>query len=85
MDLYNFVPHLSFTSDLEEREHVDTRNIFRADLPLQFVRKSVEGLSMFLFIFAFLGNTFYVSSILTSPKLAVPGPGASAYIRESIP
>ncbi|KAJ6597004.1 PQ loop repeat-domain-containing protein [Mycena vulgaris] len=31
-----------------------------------FVRKSVEGLSMFLFIFAFLGNTFYVASILTS-------------------
>lgn len=50
-----------------------------------FVRKSVEGLSMYLFVFAFLGNTFYVSSILTSPKLDVPGPEASAYIRESIP
>ncbi|KAF9646402.1 hypothetical protein BDM02DRAFT_3156563 [Thelephora ganbajun] len=50
-----------------------------------FVRKSVEGLSMYLFIFAFLGNTFYVSSILTSPKLDVSGPEASAYIQESLP
>jgi len=50
-----------------------------------FVRKSVEGLSMYLFVFAFLGNTFYVSSILTSPKLDIPGPDASAYIQESIP
>lgn len=40
---------------------------------------------MYLFVFAFLGNTFYVSSILTSPRLDVPGPEASAYIRESIP
>jgi hypothetical protein len=51
----------------------------------QFARKSVEGLSMYLFVFAFLGNTFYVSSLLTSPKLDLPGPEASAYIRESIP
>lgn len=50
-----------------------------------FVRKSVEGLSMYLFIFAFLGNTFYVMSILTSPTLSTPGPEASSYIRESIP
>ena len=55
------------------------------DVLFQFVRKSVEGLSMYLFIFAFLGNSFYVSSILASPKLDVPGPEASAYIRESIP
>ncbi|EMD37960.1 hypothetical protein CERSUDRAFT_113099 [Gelatoporia subvermispora B] len=50
-----------------------------------FVRKSVEGLSMYLFIFAFLGNFFYVASILTSPKLAQAAPLASAYLRESIP
>jgi len=40
---------------------------------------------MYLFIFAFLGNVFYVSSILTSPNLDIPGPEASAFIRESIP
>jgi len=40
---------------------------------------------MYLFVFAFLGNTFYVSSILISPIMGIPGPEASAYIRESIP
>ncbi|KAF7363532.1 hypothetical protein MSAN_01009700 [Mycena sanguinolenta] len=41
-----------------------------------FVRKSVEGLSIYLFVFAFLGNTFYVASILTSE---------SVDLRESLP
>ncbi|KAJ7097850.1 PQ loop repeat-domain-containing protein [Mycena belliarum] len=41
-----------------------------------FVRKSVEGLSMYLFIFAFLGNSFYVASILTSEVFI---------LRESLP
>jgi len=40
---------------------------------------------MYLFVFAFLGNVFYVSSILTSPMLELPEPEASAYVRESIP
>ena len=40
---------------------------------------------MYLFIFAFLGNLFYVASILTSPKLELPPHEASAFIRESIP
>ncbi|CDO68284.1 hypothetical protein BN946_scf184799.g11 [Trametes cinnabarina] len=50
-----------------------------------YVRKSVEGLSIYLFIFAFLGNFFYVASILTSPNLQLPEPEASTFIRESIP
>ncbi|KZV89860.1 hypothetical protein EXIGLDRAFT_721027 [Exidia glandulosa HHB12029] len=52
-----------------------------------FVRKSTEGLSMALFTFAFLGNAFYVASILTSPQLlSAPTPEArSAFIRESVP
>ncbi|KZT70136.1 hypothetical protein DAEQUDRAFT_668272 [Daedalea quercina L-15889] len=50
-----------------------------------FVRKSVEGLSVYLFVFAFLGNFFYVASILTSPKLGLPEPEATAFIKESIP
>ncbi|KAH9946113.1 PQ loop repeat-domain-containing protein [Epithele typhae] len=50
-----------------------------------YVRKSVEGLSVYLFIFAFLGNFFYVASILTSPNMQLPQPEASAFLRESIP
>ncbi|KAI0035930.1 PQ loop repeat-domain-containing protein [Vararia minispora EC-137] len=50
-----------------------------------YVRKSVEGLSIYLFIFAFLGNFFYVLSILTAPNMYLPPPEASAYISESIP
>ncbi|KAJ7125461.1 PQ loop repeat-domain-containing protein [Mycena crocata] len=50
-----------------------------------FVRKSVEGLSMYLFIFAFLGNTFYVASILTSEKVFQPPPVSTEFLRESLP
>jgi uncharacterized protein with PQ loop repeat len=50
-----------------------------------FVRKSVEGLSMFLFVFAFLGNTFYVISILTTPEMRLSPPANQEFIRESIP
>ena len=32
-----------------------------------------------------MGNLFYVASILTSPKLGLPEPEASTFIRESIP
>lgn len=46
---------------------------------------NVQGLSVLLFIFAFLGNLFYVASILTSPNMSAPPPQASAFIRESIP
>ncbi|THG92599.1 hypothetical protein EW145_g8661, partial [Phellinidium pouzarii] len=54
-------------------------------LCIQYVRKSVEGLSMYLFIFAFLGNTFYVLSILASPQMAQPRPASTAFLLESIP
>ncbi|KAF7305095.1 hypothetical protein MKEN_01224700 [Mycena kentingensis (nom. inval.)] len=50
-----------------------------------FVRKSVEGLSMYLFIFAFLGNTFYVLSIVTSEKANQPPPVSTEFFRESLP
>ncbi|KZV69470.1 PQ-loop-domain-containing protein [Peniophora sp. CONT] len=50
-----------------------------------YVRKSVEGLSVYLFIFAFLGNFFYVISILTSSNMSLPPPEAAAYLKESIP
>src|SRR5262249_27034658 len=44
-----------------------------------------QGLSMYLFTFAFLGNSFYVASILTSPPLRAPPPEATAFIKESLP
>ncbi|KAG8992212.1 hypothetical protein FRB93_002441 [Tulasnella sp. JGI-2019a] len=50
-----------------------------------YVRKSVEGLSMILFISAFLGNTFYVLSILTNPVLNQPAPIPMDYLREAVP
>jgi len=50
-----------------------------------YVRKSVEGLSMSLFICAFFGNVFYVASIVSSPRFYLPPPLSTEYIRESIP
>ncbi|KAI0302134.1 PQ loop repeat-domain-containing protein [Russula brevipes] len=50
-----------------------------------FVRKSVEGLSMYLFVFAFLGNFFYVLSILSSPNMRGPLTESSSYLTESMP
>jgi hypothetical protein len=51
----------------------------------QYVRKSVEGLSMYLFVFAFLGNFFYVCSILTSSEAQMPPPESTKFFKESIP
>ncbi|GAA6008934.1 hypothetical protein JCM10207_004032 [Rhodosporidiobolus poonsookiae] len=46
-----------------------------------FRRRSVEGLAMTLFVFAFIGNSLYVASILTNPSASsVPG-----YLLESTP
>ncbi|KAK0463968.1 PQ loop repeat-domain-containing protein [Desarmillaria tabescens] len=50
-----------------------------------YVRKSVQGLSMYLFVFAFLGNCFYVASIATSPMARLPPPASTDFIKESIP
>ncbi|KAI9446364.1 PQ loop repeat-domain-containing protein [Lactarius indigo] len=50
-----------------------------------FVRKSVEGLSMILFISAFLGNLFYVMSILSSPNMRASTTQSSAFLTESMP
>ncbi|KAG8900459.1 hypothetical protein FRB99_006028 [Tulasnella sp. 403] len=50
-----------------------------------FVRKSVQGLSIALFVSAFLGNFFYVLSIMTDPQLNGSPTDVSAYIMEKIP
>lgn len=46
---------------------------------------SFQGLSMYLFVFAFLGNVFYVASILSSPNLYLPPPRSTEFLRQSIP
>jgi hypothetical protein len=40
---------------------------------------------MYLFVFAFLGNVFYVASILLSPNAHLPPPQSTAFLKESIP
>ncbi|GEM09667.1 vacuolar membrane protein [Rhodotorula toruloides] len=45
-----------------------------------FRRRSVEGLAMALFLFAFVGNSLYVASILTNPLFSTPG-----FLLESMP
>ncbi|KDQ09710.1 hypothetical protein BOTBODRAFT_36808 [Botryobasidium botryosum FD-172 SS1] len=50
-----------------------------------YVRQSVEGLSIMLFFCAAMGNAFYVASVLTSPTLDLPPPISTDYIREAVP
>ena len=45
----------------------------------------LQGLSMYLFVFAFLGNFFYVLSLLTSPNMRGPLTEASTFLSESMP
>jgi solute carrier family 66 (lysosomal lysine-arginine transporter), member 1 len=40
---------------------------------------------MYMFVFAFLGNSFYVASIVLSPEFLATPPASTAYIKESIP
>jgi len=40
---------------------------------------------MYLFIFAFLGNFFYVLSILSSPNMSGPLVESSKFLKESMP
>jgi hypothetical protein len=40
---------------------------------------------MYLFTFAFLGNSFYVASILTSSEAWAPAPKSQNFLRESLP
>lgn len=51
----------------------------------QFMRKSVEGLSIFLFFFAFCGNLTYVASILLNPAGSASPSDAGHYLLEALP
>ena len=54
-------------------------------LMMQFKRRSVEGLSILLFVFAFLGNSLYVTSIaLNGPTDGEEGQSAR-YFLEALP
>lgn len=48
-----------------------------------FKRRSVRGLSVLLFVLAFLANLFYSLSVITNPKAR--GPQRHAYLTESLP
>jgi len=86
MALHDAIFDLKITSDMEECMHLQAFPLhLRLIVTLQYVRKSVEGLSMYMFVFAFLGNSFYVASILLSPEFLAAPPASTAYIRESIP
>ncbi|KAG8734190.1 hypothetical protein FRC11_009846, partial [Ceratobasidium sp. 423] len=50
-----------------------------------YTRQSVEGLSISLFIFAFLGNFFYVGSVLTSARMFGTDAQRLQYLRDSLP
>lgn len=56
-----------------------------ASLNEQFRRRSVEGLSILLFLFAFCGNLFYVFSILLNPSGNADPADAGHYLLESLP
>ena len=47
------------------------------------IRRSVEGISILLFIAAFSGNLLYTISVLTNPSAT--GEGARMYLQESLP
>ena len=51
----------------------------------QFNRKSVEGLSILLFVFAFGGNLTYVFSILLNPTGDADPSEAGQYLLEALP
>ncbi|KAF8758600.1 hypothetical protein RHS01_02582 [Rhizoctonia solani] len=50
-----------------------------------YTRQSVEGLSISLFVFAFLGNFFYVGSVLTSARMFGTPTQRLQYLRDTLP
>lgn len=48
-----------------------------------YIRRSVRGLSILLFIAAFMGNLLYTVSVLSNPEAA--GPARRGYLQESLP
>lgn len=78
LDLHNPLPHIAATPNMEKCKH--------PPIPLiQFTRKSVEGLSILLFIFAFCGNIAYVLSILLNPSGGSDPSETNHYLLEALP
>ncbi|KAF8609968.1 hypothetical protein BDV93DRAFT_430091, partial [Ceratobasidium sp. AG-I] len=50
-----------------------------------YTRQSVDGLSISLFVFAFLGNFFYVASVLTSSRMFGTPVQRLQYLKDSLP
>jgi len=68
---------------MEECEYRSVLTVTR--LISQFQRKSVEGLSILLFLFAFCGNLSYVVSILLNPSGSADPSEAGHYLLEALP
>ncbi len=52
---------------------------------LQYMRKSCEGLSVLLFVFAFMGNLTYVIGVLVNPAGEGDPEKVAHYLLESLP
>jgi hypothetical protein len=70
---------------VEDEEERMNRIRKRRKANKQFMRKSVEGLSIFLFFFAFCGNLTYVASILLNPAGSASPSDAGHYLLEALP
>ena len=81
-------PLLSLFSSLSTVKHEEgrmERSHGEKKADNQFMRKSVEGLSIFLFFFAFCGNLTYVASILLNPAGSASPSDAGHYLLEALP
>jgi hypothetical protein len=71
--------------DCGRRRGMDEQDSRKKKANKQFMRKSVEGLSIFLFFFAFCGNLTYVASILLNPAGSASPSDAGHYLLEALP
>ena len=84
--VHDAVSYFTVTANMEKRKSVH-RSTSRSGILLtfQFQRKSVEGLSILLFVFAFCGNLSYVLSILLNPSGSADPSEAGHYLLEALP
>lgn len=98
--MHDSLPHESSSADLEKRKPWFSNRSEVDDIVLiltvsfriyQYTRKSVEGLSILLFVFAFMGNATYVGSIVLNPGGEGSGEGGGTeeerayYLLEALP
>ena len=64
---------------------VHVPHAFGPQLTMQFKRRSVEGLSILLCLFAFLGNSLYVASIALNGPVNGEEGQTTRYFLEALP